>query len=130
MRIVVPGLPPSVNHMYVRRRMKCGKVINALTNEAKAWVDEATICAKLAANKAQWDCVANGTKVIVNLWFYWPDLHRRDTHNSIKAMLDAWEGVVYENDQYALPRIMDWQIDKQNPRIEAEILLYEEAKTA
>lgn len=130
MRIVVPGIPPSVNHMYRRHTLKDGRRINVTTSKAKAWLDAASLCARVAANAASWECVPTGQKVIVRLWFYWPNRHRRDTHNTLKACLDAWQGVLYEDDQYALPRIMDWQIDKQNPRIEAEIVLYEEAKTA
>lgn len=127
MRITVPGIPPSVNHMYAIVRMKTGRTINVPTAETKAWMEAASLTARVAANCVGWLCQPKGVKVVVNLRFFWPDLRRRDTHNALKAMLDAWEGVLYEDDSYALPRIMDWSVDKANPRIEAEIEVLGEA---
>lgn len=116
-RLILPGTAPSVNHMYQntggKRRMK------VLKPKAKAWFDETTLLANLWRTKNKWP-TANG-KVIVRLWYYFPDARRRDTHNTLKALLDALEnGLIYEDDKLALPRIMDYEIDRKNPRIEIE----------
>lgn len=60
-------------------------------------------------------------KIVLDAWFYFPDNRRRDTHNSLKILLDGLEGVIYADDRYVLPRIQDWTIDRQNPRVELKI---------
>lgn len=93
--------------------------MKVLSDEAKAWFDETVLRAKDWRNKNKWS-TATG-KVVVRLWFYFPDQRKRDTHNALKALLDALESAhIYQNDQYALPQIMDWDIDRKNPRIEIE----------
>lgn len=90
-----------------------------LKPKAQAWFDETTLLANLWRTKNNWP-TAKG-KVIVRLWYFFPDARRRDTHNTLKALLDALEnGLIYEDDKLALPRIMDYEIDRKNPRIEIE----------
>lgn len=57
-------------------------------------------------------------KVIVNIWLYYPDKRKRDAHNMLKILMDALEGHVFEDDKWALVRIQDWQVDRENPRFE------------
>ncbi|QMV40237.1 RusA family crossover junction endodeoxyribonuclease [Cohnella cholangitidis] len=88
-------------------------------------VDQATLLARLWRNKSGWQ-TAKG-KVVVNLWYYFPDNRIRDTHNGQKLLLDCLEDAgIYTNDRYALPRVIDWQIDRTNPRIEMEIYKLQE----
>jgi crossover junction endodeoxyribonuclease RusA len=117
-RLILPGTAPSVNHMY--QNAKVGRrTIKVLKPKARAWFEETTLHANLWRTKNKWP-TANG-KVIVRLWYYFPDARRRDTHNTLKALLDALEdGLIYEDDKLALPRIMDYEIDRKNPRIEIE----------
>ena len=126
LRIVLPGVPPSVNHMY-RRFTYGGRTMNVITRNAQAWMDSVRLAAKAAAVGAGWQLVPAGRKVVVRLWFYWPSRVRRDTHNALKALLDAWQGVLYEDDYWALPRVMDFGVVRDNPRIEAELEVMEEA---
>jgi len=61
------------------------------------------------------------SKTIVRLWFYYPDRRRRDAHNGLKILMDAFEDAgIYTDDRYALPRIMDYAIDREDPRLEIE----------
>jgi crossover junction endodeoxyribonuclease RusA len=117
-RLILPGTAPSVNHMY--QNAKVGRrTIKVLKPKARSWFEETTLHANLWRTKNKWP-TANG-KVIVRLWYYFPDARRRDTHNTLKALLDALEdGLIYEDDKLALPRIMDYEIDRKNPRIEIE----------
>lgn len=117
-RLILPGKAPSVNHMYINSFQK-GRRMRVLNDDAKAWFEDTTYRAIQWRTSNKWP-TANG-KVIVRLWFYFPDKRRRDTHNALKALLDALEdGGIYEDDKLALPQIMDYQVDRQNPRIEIE----------
>lgn len=110
--------------MYEDKWIK-GRKYRVLTADAQAWADQTILLAQLWRNKASWK-TAEG-KVVVNLWYFFPDNRKRDTHNGLKLLLDCLEDAeVYANDRYALPRIMDWQVDKQNPRIELEIYILQE----
>lgn len=118
MRLILPGLTPSVNHMY--RNARFGpRSIKVLSKDSKIWF-ESTVTQAVSWRKSNKWNTAEG-KVIVRIWFYFPDRRKRDTHNGLKILLDALEDAkIYENDRYALPRIMDFEVDRENPRIEIE----------
>ncbi|MCY9508509.1 RusA family crossover junction endodeoxyribonuclease, partial [Paenibacillus larvae] len=84
-RLVLEGLVPSVNHMY-RNAYKGKRAIRVLSREAQEWYEETVILASDWRKKNGWNTVAG--KVIVRLWFYFPDRRRRDTHNGLKILLD------------------------------------------
>lgn len=117
-RLILHGKAPSVNHMY--RNARVGRrQMKVLSPEARKWYDDTVIQANVWRNKNKWS-TATG-KVVVRLWFYFPDRRKRDTHNALKALLDALEDAcIYQNDQYALPQVMDFEVDRKNPRIEIE----------
>lgn len=123
-RLILPGTVPSVNHMYVNAYIK-GRRMKILKTQAKAWVEDTTFRANQWMKDNQWSTTTE--KTIVRLWFYFPDKRRRDTHNGLKVLLDALEDAgIYEDDKFALPQIMDFEYDKNNPRIEIE---FEKIKT-
>lgn len=120
-------LPPSSNHIYCRRSKtyyKNGKkrkrVMNVLTDRAQAWMEYAGDAALTAMEECEWECLDE--KVIVEMRVYWPDLRRRDAHNLTKLLCDALEGTVCMDDKWMLVRIMDFQLDRENPRV--EVLAY------
>jgi len=120
---VVLRLPPSVNHSYRRVwRGRPGSVggymAQQLTPEAEAWLDECRLRAGMAARASGWRAPGPGTKVVVELFAYWPDARRRDVHNLHKLVADGLEGVVYTDDRWALLRDMDFAIDRSRPRLE------------
>lgn len=117
-RLVLP-LPPSVNSAYrnisINRRVRTPatqQYMNAAGWAATAW-----------ARKAGWTLSPKGQKVVLRLWYWWPDKARRDTHNREKVLLDALEGVLYEDDCNVLVQEQDYQIDRANPRVEIELEL-------
>ncbi|UKS25039.1 RusA family crossover junction endodeoxyribonuclease [Paenibacillus sp. HWE-109] len=129
MKIVIPGTAPSVNHMYENRAIrytnKKGQAamrrIKVLSRDAEHYQNLAILLAKAWRTKNKWK--PPDGKVIVNLWYFWPDNKKRDTHNTLKLLLDCLEAAqIYTNDRYALPRIMDYEVDKKNPRVEIEIV--------
>lgn len=120
-RLILPGTAPSVNHMYNNAYIK-GRRMKVLKASAKEWFDDATYRAIQWRLSNEWP-TASG-KVVARIWFYFPDKRRRDTHNALKALLDALEdGGIYEDDKLALPQIMDYEVDRINPRIEIELEL-------
>lgn len=117
-RLILPGTAPSVNHMYNNAFVK-GRQMKILKPQAKAWLEDTVYRALQWRQENNWS-TASG-KVIVRLWFFFPDKRRRDTHNGLKVLLDALEdGGIYEDDKLALPQVMDFKYDKNNPRIEIE----------
>ncbi|MEX2462056.1 MAG: RusA family crossover junction endodeoxyribonuclease [Paenibacillaceae bacterium] len=126
-KLILPELPPSVNHYYENRVSnyidKSGqprqKRMRILTPDSQRWFDNAVVITNLWRNKNKW-ITAKG-KVIVRLWFYFPNARHIDTHNGLKALLDAFEdALIYGNDKNALPWIMDFEVDKINPRLVVE----------
>lgn len=111
-------LPPSVNHMYINGRIG-HRLSRILSKSAKMWVDESVLRANVWKGQNKWE--TSHYKTIVRLWYYFPDYRRRDTHNTLKILMDALEQAqIYADDRYAMPHIMDYEIDKGNPRVEIE----------
>ena len=118
-------IPPSSNHMYVRRYksyFKNGKkrkrLMNVLSDRAQEWMSKAGDEAYTAMQECGWSCRKPKQKVVVELRVCWPDKRKRDVHNLHKLLADVLEGKVYDNDQYALLRDMDFDYDKENARVE------------
>lgn len=109
MRKIILPLPPSVNHCYIQTPQG-----SALTAKARDWKELAAWEARTTL-KGWRVC---DQKVILEIWVFWADRRRRDTDNLLKLLQDALKGVVYTDDYWALPRVMDWQIDNKRPRIE------------
>lgn len=120
-------LPPSSNHIYVRRAKnyyKDGKkkrrLMDVLSDRAQDWMADARD--KALEAMGEWEC-KDKTKVVVEARVYWPDRRKRDCHNLSKLLCDALEGTVVMDDQYILLRYVDFEIDKANPRL--EVVAYE-----
>lgn len=116
-------LPPSVNHCYVRRVQRYVKngrkrkrVMNILSSRAESWMEDARDKNLEAMNRLAW--VPRDGKVVVELTMYWPDRRRRDAHNLLKLLCDSLEGFVCIDDKWMLTRIMDFHVDRDNPRVE------------
>jgi len=105
-------LPPSINHMYANAYIK-GRSIKVYTQQANAWRQQALYILRPRIKRTI------DEKVIIELYYYFPDARRRDTHNTLKILCDVLEeaGLVTD-DRYLLPRVMNYEIDRQNPRIE------------
>jgi crossover junction endodeoxyribonuclease RusA len=42
-------------------------------------------------------------------------------HRDHENLDDALKGILYEDDSMCLPQVMDFGVDKQNPRVEIEL---------
>jgi crossover junction endodeoxyribonuclease RusA len=88
------------------------------------WFEDTVIKAGNWKKENHWETAHH--KIIVRLWYYFPDYRRRDTHNTLKILLDALEDAqIYVDDRWALPQIQDFVIDKASPRVEMEFQLLE-----
>lgn len=113
LHLVIPSVP-SVNSMYMNT--KFGKRVR--TKKAKAWFAEAEEIVRKAMKRQHWK-TTHGEKVVVDVLTLFPDGRKRDVNNSSKALCDMLEHAeVYDNDRYALIRYIDYDIDREHPRVE------------
>ena len=110
-------IAPSVNHMYIHTR-KGGKT---LSKNAEKYIRETRALINLYVEKQKWKKAEKGVWCYVDVIVFMPDKRIRDSHNMIKLLMDVMQGIVFENDYYALPRIQGVEYDKEDPRIEVSI---------
>ena len=121
--MVLPPVP-SVNALYFTT--KFGKRIR--TAKAKEWFSNAEHIISNAMEVQGWETTEN-TKVVIDILTYWPDRRKRDVDNQGKAIFDALEHAgVFDNDRWALPRYIDFVVDKENPRVICVIHEFDQEK--
>ncbi|PWK10187.1 RusA family crossover junction endodeoxyribonuclease [Tumebacillus permanentifrigoris] len=113
LNLTIPGNPPSMNHVY--RNVSISRRV--VTPDGKMWKDAVQIFACSAMQKAGWK-MTKDEKVVAEVTVYWPSKRKRDVENIGKLLWDSLEGIVFDDDQWLLPRYMDFHHDKNNPRIE------------
>ena len=113
LRISLP-LPPSINHMYYNLK-RGGKKLN---KKAEDYVKTSRALINAAIEDQKWIKQEKSTWFYIDLVFFMPDRRVRDSHNMLKLLLDVMQGVVYENDYYAMPRIQSVEYDTAHPRVE------------
>lgn len=88
-----------------------------LTPKARQWIVDNSPKIRKWIEENEWSIV--NEKLIVYLWFYYKDKRTRDCHNYFKMLFDQLEedGIVI-NDKFIIPRVVDYNVDKLNPRIE------------
>lgn len=113
------GIYPSVNHMYVNGPKGSKRLAKGAEDLKEKWY----IAAQMWAKDNEWEMTSK-EKIVVECIPYFPsDNKARDASNALKLMLDAFEGVIYKNDVFALPRIMDIRkvSDLERPYFEVTI---------
>lgn len=114
--------PPSVNHMYWQHPHSNVRI---KTKEAKKWYEETKEIARKACKKQGWQCTPRGTKLVMDILTVYKDHRKRDCHNNCKAELDSLEGIVYDNDCDVYPRYIETRVDKENPRVDVVIRVFD-----
>lgn len=110
-------VPPSVNAIYYNTRGGGRR----LTSKAEHYIRDSRALTNVAIEEQGWTLSEKGIWLYVDMVFYFPDRRRRDSHNTLKILLDALEGLIYKDDMYVLPRIQSVEYDKDNPRVEINI---------
>lgn len=106
--ILVKTEPISVNRMYRGRKF--------LTKDGKATKD--AIAWEIASQVKSEPLVGS---VAVNVLFYFKN-PRMDIDNALKALLDCMTGIIYKDDSQIEELHVFKMIDKENPRIEIQVL--------
>jgi Holliday junction resolvase RusA-like endonuclease len=109
-------LPPSQNHAFMRikKRSNNGKIYLAQRRTLKAdeWYLNAIEQVKTCITSNNWVTTEN-KKIVIELLFTLPKKRACDCHNTLKLLLDVLqEAGVYDNDYYALPRLLDFNVNK------------------
>ena len=110
-------IPPSQNHMYFTAK----NGMRILKKDAQEYFRKIEHKAKKEVEKQKWKKDKGSVWYYADLYYYFPDKRKRDTHNTLKILLDGLEGIIYPNDYYVLPRIQNAQLDRKNPRVYIEI---------
>lgn len=113
--LTIPPIP-SLNHVYRNVRIN----LRIITPKGKAWQQEVQWIAISEKAHQKW-MLSSNEKLVMELRFFWPDRRRRDTDNCLKLLSDTLESILYEDDKWLLPRVMNWEIDKSNPRVEVKL---------
>lgn len=116
LHLAIP-IVPSVNHMYINTK-RGGK---KLSKKAEDYVRKSRAMINLYVERQNWKRLSNGFWCYVDIYVYMPDKRIRDSHNMIKLLMDVMQGIVFENDYYACPRIQSVEFDKDNPRVEVVV---------
>ena len=114
-------VPPSVNHMY----QSAGRG-RRLTKDAMNYIRIAQEECKKKIKRYEWKKDAEGVWYVMDLYYFFPDRKTRDSHNTLKILTDALEGLIFSNDYFVLPRIQNVTLDRDNPRL--ELILYPQTK--
>lgn len=113
LRLSLP-LPPSVNAIYYNTRGGGRR----LTKKAENYIRDTRALTNQMMDEQLFYTLKKNIWIYIDMVFYFPDRRIRDSHNCLKILLDALEGLVYENDMNVLPRIQSVEYDKENPRVE------------
>jgi len=114
------GVYPSVNHIYTRIAKGRQKLTAAAERLKERWEIEA----RMWAEEVGWQ-LTQQQKVVIELTAYFPpDNINRDTNNVFKLMMDAFNGIIYDDDEYALPRVMDFHKVKEGEKPYFQLDIY------
>ena len=118
--LVLPPVP-SVNQLYATFR---GHRI--MSRKGKTYKAGAGVMANYEKTAQKW-VYSIGHKIVMELRFFWPDRRKRDCDNSLKLLQDSFTGILYDDDKWVLPRVMDWNLDRENPRVEIKLWRFDES---
>jgi len=115
MKIILTGSPLSTQHIY---RSACrGKFpTRYMTKQGKDLKEQYQLEAK---NQYKGKVLSGDVEMELVLFF--KDKRRRDVDNYNKLVLDALEGIVFEDDKQVQKLTIIKDYSKENPRIELEI---------
>jgi crossover junction endodeoxyribonuclease RusA len=106
MIIEIPDLPPSVNHYFKRSRN--GRLY--LDAESRAFVEMTQLIAKQAVKKARWKVLPAGNFFYLVIGFEFKNKRFADPNNMLKILIDALQGILFENDKWCLPMVTSAKI--------------------
>ena len=127
-RVSIPGVPPSVNHMYEPRVVKTATGSYRSMRKASGVEEYQAVTAMFVRTgmpKPWRQALEKHTGYIcINYWFH---LKRDiDADNALKALNDSIAKALGVNDKRFLPRVIDKYVGKnEDPRVELEFSFHE-----
>lgn len=112
--ITLPPVP-SINHLYFNCHGR-----RAMTSQGKKWKIATGMLALSEREIQEWD-FSKDEKLIMEFRIFWVDKRRRDADNIVKIIQDSFTNILYEDDRWVLPRVLNWNVDKANPRVEIKL---------
>ncbi len=106
--IEIDEIPPSVNHCYVTT--KTG--MRVLKKSARDFMDYVRVLARAKARKERFVMYSEKKFFKMEIEFVFPNLRFPDPNNLIKVLIDAFEGIIFDNDKYCLPSITSAVVKK------------------
>ena len=119
-------MPPfSGNHLHFHavRKAPNGRhfTLKTLKPVARFWRENVGLMAKLAMKKAGLKPIFR-EKFSVDVRIWWESRRSQcDSDGILKLPLDSLNKVVYSSDKFALPRVLGYDYDSNEPRIEMTI---------
>lgn len=117
-----PGVYPSENMIYVSNRRGGKRLSKMAEDQLIKW----RAMAESWALRNGWEMTKN-EKVVIWIDTYFPDRRIRDTSNAYKLMMDALQGVIFDNDYYALVRQNDFFIVKKGESPHFKLYIYKKS---
>ena len=97
-----------------------------MNDRAQQWMTDAEAMIVKAVKEQQW-ITTQRHKVVVEIKTFWSSWAVQDTHNLYKLLMDALENArVFDNDRYGLVNQVDFEKDKDNPRVELRVYVKED----
>ena len=106
-------IPPSKNHAYF---YKGGKKI--MKGKTKKYIADIRDYVDKEMDAQKWKHDKDNVWYYLDMYLYFPDKKRRDSHNSIEILMDTLETVLFKDDYFIMPRIQSVELDRKNPRLE------------
>lgn len=114
--LVVPGTPPSTNHLYGNRAFG-RRVIRYMTTKGKNYKE------LIKSMIPECDKILKPGLISCHIFLYFGDKRKHDLDNAgLKIILDAMEDIVYEDDNQINWLLVEKEYDKENPRTEVTIV--------
>lgn len=119
LRFEVAGVP-STNHR-ARSYLEDGRIKHRKAKDFAAWKQRAATAARLARPRG-WSLEGLFAVEVVG---YMPNA-RCDADN-LRGLLDACEGLIWQNDRQVRPVVYHYVVDKARPRVVVQVVRYDPA---
>ena len=106
--IEIDRIPPSVNHMYITTKTHR----RVPTKTAKEFIQYVRDSAAIKARKEHFVMREEKKFFRMEIEFIFPNRKFPDPNNLLKALIDAFEGVVFKNDKWCLPSVVSAKVQK------------------
>jgi Holliday junction resolvase RusA-like endonuclease len=114
LKITIEGTPISINHLYGSRGSR--RFMTSRGKQFKQMVSD------LASSLVEGNKIyPTPHPVEVELAYYFSDRRKRDIQNLNKEVLDAFNGIIYDDDSQVVRLVLSKHISKHKPKTEIKI---------